>query len=734
MSLALLDRKIRELRGRLGAKWSLVALLMPPALFGILHFGARAALVLAVAVLACMAFGIAGRALKGEPYQWMHPGSLISGLLIGLTCAADTPLYMLLVGAAIAELLGKGVLPGTHNNPFNPAVLGRAAIGLLEYFFRPLPETDAIASASVLFKEAGGHLRPDLWNAFWGLTPGAIGETSHFILLLVGIVLLRYVAVKWQAAVALLLTVPVVVLILPPTPEIVGHAPWVHNPLYYLLGGSTLFTALFFATDPKTIPNTRLGCVLFGAGVGVIGVIGKYYTDVPGFEMYGILVMNLLSPWLGRVTMKQATPEDHPAEPAYGVMSYYVAAPSQVYDKKPVPLGHTPRLDRHARAGRYAFLEKCLRNGNRDALLAAVQRSGLSGCGGGNLPISTKWAALQRTAGPRYLIVNALEGEPETFKDRYLLNNYAATVVEGVGLAAWALEVHEAIIVINAGYTECFAPVQAAVDELQSRFGDALRCKLVVMAGPDPELYIAGEETALIAYLEGRRAEPRDRPPHPTKSGLWGKPTVVHNVETLAWIPVVLGDENHLERQPQPRLISLTGAVARPGVYEAMLGESLAEIIAKGGGLVMNEPLQALYVGGVSGGLLPPSCIEMRFTPDALQQAGAMLGSGAIRVLSGHDNLLDETAKAMHFFREQSCGLCTPCRVGTQNLAHFTDRLSDHTLSDDGCERFKDMGDTMCSTSICGLGRRAPAPLQSLLRYWGKDEAVIKRLKGKQND
>lgn len=728
MSLRKLDQRLRGLRARLGAKWSLVLLLMPPALFGVIYSGPRAALVLAVAVAACMAFGILGRVLAGQPFRWLHPGSLISGLLIGLTCSADIPLYMLIVGAAVAEFIGKGVLPGTRN-PFNPAVLGRAAIGLLEWFFPPVYGTDADSGATVLFKEAGGHARPELWDAFWGTTPGAIGETSAILLILCGVLLLRYVIVKWQAAVALLVTVPLAVLALPVTPEIVGHAPWVHNPLYYLLGGSTLFTAVYFATDPRTTPNSRLGGILFGLGAGVIGVLGKYYTAIPGFEMAGILVMNLLTPWLDRLAgMRGRTSipwvDTVSTQDTYAVRSFYVEAPANIYGPKP-SLIHavTPMLERYAGKGGAIQLQRCLGGLERAVLRDEVRQLGLRGCGGGNHPVVAKWEAVLGHPGPRYLIVNALEGEPETFKDRLLMQRHAATVIEGAAIAAWATWAVQVIIVINSQYRECVPLMEKAVDDLRRRHGTELDMEFRILTGPDPELYVCGEESALIAWLEGRRAEPHDRPPYPTEQGLRGQPTLVHNVETLAWLPVLLD-----ERPPQPpRLVSLSGAVAQPGVYEAAPDMTLRQILALGGGLTEGEQLQALHVGGVSGGLLPPECMDLPLSAEALGEAGAMLGSGAIRVISGSDDLGEETVKAMRYFREQSCGLCTPCRVGTQELAFLAERLQAGAVSEMERRRIMALAETLRVASLCGLGRRAPAPLLSQLRHWPTREADTER-------
>jgi electron transport complex protein RnfD len=205
-------------------------------------------------------------------------------------------------------LLALLLLRGKRSNCFNPAVIGRTAIAILETI-DPIEYADISTGASTLFKEAGGLLPPEYINALLGLTKGSIGETSAIILMITGFIMLRYVAVKWQGAVAMIITVPIAVALLPATPEIVGHAPWVVNPILFLIGSPTLLLALFFVTDPATSPNTVAGNVLFGIGVGLFAVLGKLYTSIAGVEMYGILLMNLVSPWLNQLSFGQSAKE-----------------------------------------------------------------------------------------------------------------------------------------------------------------------------------------------------------------------------------------------------------------------------------------------------------------------------------------------------------------------------------------------------------------------------------------
>lgn len=292
---------LHAIRQRLGAKWCTFILLLPLAAFGSVYFGPQALAVLLAATASTMLAGAAIVWSRGGHVRWFNPGSMITGLLIGLTLSPQTPLYMIIIGGFVAEYLGKQLLPtlsgGRIRYLLNPAVLGRSAIALLETY-DPIPYADLSTGASLLFKEAGGLLPPSYWEAFFGLTKGAIGETSTVLLLLVGYLMLRYVVLKREAALAMLLSVPVTVFVLPDTVEIVGHAPWVSGPLVYLLGGPTLLMAFFFLTAPETSPNTVRGAVLFGAGVGVLSVAGRMYTTIPGVEMYALLLMNLSVPLL----------------------------------------------------------------------------------------------------------------------------------------------------------------------------------------------------------------------------------------------------------------------------------------------------------------------------------------------------------------------------------------------------------------------------------------------------
>lgn len=303
------DKQFVRWRAAYGAKNCVIQLLILPTVFGLFYFGVDALFVVATSVSVCYLTGIFICRLENRHFKWNHSGSVLTGLLIGLTCGTATPLYMIVVGSVVAEFLGKVVLRGWRGNYLNPAVVGRSAIAILETV-DPIKYADLSSGASTLFKNAGGLIEPEYIDPFLGLTRGSIGETSALILFITGFIMLRYVVIKWHASIAMIITVAVAVAVLPVTSEIVGHAPWVVDPVLFLIGGPTLLLALFFVTDPATTPNTVAGSIIFGIGVALFAVFGKLYTTIAGVEMYGILIMNALTPYLSQLTFeKKLIPE-----------------------------------------------------------------------------------------------------------------------------------------------------------------------------------------------------------------------------------------------------------------------------------------------------------------------------------------------------------------------------------------------------------------------------------------
>ncbi len=712
----LIDRRLLKLRGIWGAKWALIVLLIPLCIFGIVHFGARSILVLSIPVLTCMSVGILLQIFQRKPYKLFHPGSIITGLLIGLTCTAETPVYMLIIGSIVGEFIAKNLFYKSGRQLFNAAVLGRTAIAVFELLDKSIQYggVDGWSGASVLFKEAGGNARPIFWEVMAGFTKGSIGETNSIILLLIGLFLFRYVIIKKEAAISLIIASPLLILMLPVTSEIVGHAPWVGNPIYYLFGGSTLLTAFFFATDPATTPNRKILGIIFGCGVACVGVFGKLYTTILGAEMYGILIMNLLTPALEKIITwikpEQKTTNFKPQlkEVASSIESY----------SEDIIFGDTPSFAAYKTEVPFQGFELLLKQGDKNNFIEVLKNSKLNGCGGGHFPVHLKWKFVLKEEGPRYIIVNALEGEPRTFKDQYLLTHYTDIFIEGVAIASWVMNSKETIIVLNSGYKNCLHKIEASIQEFNKRYGNLTEISIRIVIGPDPEQYVCGEETALINYLNNNKAEPQMRPPFPAQQGYKNCPTLVQNVETLSWLPLLINTRNPFKNGVIPKLVSVSGRVQCTGVFEVQLGDSLENIINKAGGILPNENMLGIAIGGAAGGIFPPSYINTEFSVSIFKKMGMPLGTGTIHLLSDKDDLITELKMKLAFFKQESCQRCTPCRAGTKQLVSYIDKAFSEGITHEDYSRIKHICDVMQLSSTCGLGKGAPTAIYSIIEFW----------------
>lgn len=738
--------RLRAERARVGAKWSVAALALPLVAFGVLHFGPRAGLVVLSSVGACLAANVAQRRLSGESSRALNPGTVVTGLLLGLTLSADTPLYMIPVGAVAAEILGKLALPGLGRSLLNPAAFGRGAIAILETL-DPVLLPDVITSASPLMVVSGGHGPPNLLlELLLGLTKGAIGETNKLLLLVVGVPLLGLVTVKRDAALALVVSVPLWVTLLPTTTAIEGHAPWASNPLVYLFGGSTLMMAFFFCTDPKTTPSTRLGGWIFGAGAGLIGVLGRLYTTIPGCEMWGVLVMNAATPgidWaVARLEARPSAPRTaivvaSPAVVPAHASNATPATPAAPTLRREVRLVETSAVSCELGALRAGFEGEPPFTVLREILVSAlpgeiwreVQRSKLTGRGGAHFPVATKWQAARKHAGPRRLVVNGQEGEPETFKDHVLMLREPHLVVEGAAIAAFALDAERVHIVVDPHAEREHAAMARALADLVEAFGADAAARFELVRGPGR--YVAGEESALLEHLEGRRVEPRLRPPFPAEKGLFGRPTVIHNVETVSWLPsIVRGGGDAFAARGPLLLVSLSGSVARPGVHAVPIGTTLQQLLALGGGVAPGKSLLAFGVGGPAGGLLPASAAATALRDADLAAAGALLGTGAVRVFDTSQCLVHEVLETLAFFERESCGRCAPCRVGTQVMRRAWADVAVSGPQSELLRRIDATGAALVGGSFCGLGRGVPKRLESLRRHW--PELVARHGEGKE--
>ncbi len=349
-------------------------------------------------------------------------------------------------------------------------------------------------------------------------------------------------------------------------------------------------------------------------------------------------------------------------------------------------------------------------------LLARLQAAGLRGMGGAGFPAWRKWRLVLDQPGPRHLVVNADEGEPGTFKDGHLLATEPHRVIEGMLLAAAAIGAEACWFYLRDEYSHLRGHVQAGLAA-----AGPLPCPVHLRRGAGA--YICGEETALLESLEGKRGLPRHKPPLPGIAGLFGRPTLIHNVETLWWLPELLASDaaaagyaaaGRHGRSGQ-RLLSLSGRIARPGVYLAPAGITARELIEEyGGGMAPGHAFAAYLPGGASGGMLPASLADLPLEFGALEAQGCFTGSGAVVVLSDHDDLPDAVRNLLRFFRDESCGQCTPCRVGTAKAAQLLEASQwDQPL-------LRELAAAMADGSICGLGQAAMNPVLSLLRHFAQ--------------
>jgi len=362
-----------------------------------------------------------------------------------------------------------------------------------------------------------------------------------------------------------------------------------------------------------------------------------------------------------------------------------------------------------------------------DEIIAAVTASGLTGRGGAGFPTGVKWKAVRDAVGePKYVVVNADEGEPITFKDRPILERDPHLLLEGMKIAAHAVGASIGIIYLRYEYPEAARILERAIAD--ARQAGLLGGAFDVWVRRGAGAYICGEETSLLNSLEGKKPFPRDKPPYPTTNGLFDKPTLVNNVETLAAIPRILQRGADWWKKEQPKLYSVAGDVARPGNYELPLGTTVRALLDAAGGVVGGE-LSFFTMGGLSGGLLGRDELDMPLDFAAPKKHGAMLGSGGILVGNTKRCAVDVVRTASAFFRHESCGKCFPCRIGTERVVERLDRLAAGRASRRDLDEVKELGVLMTKTSACGLGVAAPAIVQGLMQRF--PDAVEAHLGGK---
>ena len=392
------------------------------------------------------------------------------------------------------------------------------------------------------------------------------------------------------------------------------------------------------------------------------------------------------------------------------------------------------RIEEYIAFSGYAALNQALTEMTPSQVVEQVTRSGLRGRGGAGYPTGLKWSVVAKSLGEtKYVICNADEGDPGAFMDRSVLESDPHRVLEGMMIAGYAIGAQQGFIYVRAEYPLAIKRLRAAIRQAErlgllgsnicgTRFNFHIDLRLGAGA------FVCGEETALIASIEGRRGLPRPRPPYPAESGLWGKPTLINNVETLANIPPILRNGGDwfarigTEKSKGTKVFALAGRVNNTGLVEVPMGITLREIVFDiGGGIPEGRKYKAVQTGGPSGGCLPAEFLDMPVDYDSLARAGSIMGSGGMIVMDESSCMVDVAKYFMDFCMTESCGKCVPCRVGTYQMRQLLDGITKGNGTPQHLEMLEQLAGLLKETSLCGLGQSSPNPVVSTLRYF-KDE------------
>jgi len=470
---------------------------------------------------------------------------------------------------------------------------------------------------------------------------------------------------------------------------------------------------------------TDQACALKG-GDGLLDHLCKHYDVEPGQTTRDRTLTIEASPCLGLCDQAPAALVDDDAETNISpdFHQYDLGIPKSI-------VGGSLRLltancgngaTTLAQYGEYAGLQKVLRM-KREDVINEIKASGLVGRGGAAFPTGIKWeGALKAEANQKYVVCNADESEPGTFKDRVLLLDDPHRVIEGMCIAAYAIGASKGYIYLRGEYPYILPVLETALSEARAAryLNEDFDIEIRLGAGA----YICGEETALFESIEGKRGFPRVKPPFPTTNGLFDKPTVINNVETLCNVPLIISKgaagyrKIGTEKSPGPKLFCVSGDVAKPGVYEVPFGVTLREMLKMAGGVAGKKKLQAVLFGGAAGAFATSAHLAVKLTFEDLRAAGLPLGSGVVMVFDETRDMRDVLKRLGHFFAHESCGKCYPCQMGTQRQKEILNRIAAGKIIDGDLERLQDVGWTMTDASLCGLGQTAASAVLSAMKLW----------------
>ena len=398
------------------------------------------------------------------------------------------------------------------------------------------------------------------------------------------------------------------------------------------------------------------------------------------------------------------------------------------------------KIEEYIAAKGYQALARCLTDLTPEETATLVLDSGLRGRGGGGFPTGRKWqAAANQPPGRKYMVCNADEGDPGAFMDRSILEGDPHSIIEGMAIAAYAIGSEQGYVYIRAEYPLAIQRLQRAVDQAKEAgllgediLGSGFSFDLELKYGAGA--FVCGEETALLRSIEGARGEPTSKPPFPAEKGLWGKPTIINNVETLANVPQILRNGGKWfasfgsERSKGTKVFALAGKINNVGLVEVPMGITLREIIYEiGGGIKDDKKFKAVQTGGPSGGCIPASDLDIKIDYDSLIAKGSMMGSGGMIVMDEDNCMVDIAKFYLDFTMEESCGKCTPCRIGNKRIHEILTAITEGRGTMEDLDKLQNLGKVIQDTALCGLGQTAPNPVLSTMRYfWDEYVAHVK--------
>ena len=484
----------------------------------------------------------------------------------------------------------------------------------------------------------------------------------------------------------------------------------------------------------KEIKLVQTGC--FGlCSMGPIVIVypeGTFYTRVKVEDVHEIVEEHLLK---GKVVKRLL--QDNPHFPGFPVQS--LEEMDFYHRQRRIALRHCgfiqpESIEEYIGMDGYLALEKVLTEMMPEQVVEEIKKAGLRGRGGAGFLTAEKWSAARSASGkPKYVICNSDEGDPGAFMGRSILEGDPHSVLEGLAIAGYAVGASVGMVYVRAEYAIAVKRLQTAIKAAEQM---GLLGKDIFHTGFDFHVeirlgaggFVSGEETALIASIEGRRAEPMPRPPYPTYRGVFGKPTVINNVETLVHIPPILLNGASwfssigTEKSRGTKIFALGGKVAHTGLVEVPLNTTIREIVyGIGGGVPFGRKFKAAQTGGPSGGLIPASLLDMPVDFESLSLAGSIMGSGGIVVMDEENCMVDIAKFFLEFLAKESCGKCPPCRIGTERMLEILNKITEGNGEPEDLENLENLAVTIKTGALCALGRTAPNPVLSTLKYFKKE-------------